>query len=181
MKTKTVIKKAGPADLVALQDLCISIYTHYFGNHWLPAGLDQYLEEQFGTRQLTFDLVQDHIDYFFIDHHSELAGFLKINYAARFDDLPQRRFCELEKMYVTPAHQGQGIGQRALNDLIDILLERGEKDLFLCVLDTNQAAISFYEKLGFTFHGKMRLKYTDFREHLKGLHRMRLLLPAAGR
>lgn len=44
--------------------------------------------------------------------------------------------------------------------------------IFLCVIDTNTAAMAFYEKLGFQYHSKTRLETPSFKEQLRGMHRM---------
>ena len=83
---------------------------------------------------------------------------------------------ELEKIYVFPKFKGLGIGKLAIKDLIKIAMQQGEKNLFLSVLDTNNNAIAFYEKLGFTFHSKTILDVPYFKAELKGMNRLILTL-----
>jgi len=54
----------------------------------------------------------------------------------------------LEDLFVDPAFRGQGVGLALLKQLARIAAERGCKRLDWNVLDWNELAISFYEKLG---------------------------------
>src|SRR5437879_11538378 len=54
----------------------------------------------------------------------------------------------LEDLFVVPEHRGKGIGQLLLATLARLAVERGCGRLEWAVLDWNQEAISFYERLG---------------------------------
>jgi GNAT superfamily N-acetyltransferase len=56
----------------------------------------------------------------------------------------------LEDLYVQPAQRGSGIGQALLARLGAIAVERGYGRFEWSVLDWNQNAIRFYEKMGAT-------------------------------
>jgi len=56
----------------------------------------------------------------------------------------------LEDLYVQPAQRGSGIGQALLSRLGAIAVERGYGRFEWSVLDWNQDAIRFYEKMGAT-------------------------------
>ncbi len=56
----------------------------------------------------------------------------------------------LEDLYVKPAHRGQGIGRAVLTRLGRLAAERGYGRFEWSVLDWNENAIRFYEKMGAT-------------------------------
>ncbi len=56
----------------------------------------------------------------------------------------------LEDLYVQPAHRGGGIGRALLLHLGALAVERGYGRFEWSVLDWNQNAIDFYEKMGAT-------------------------------
>ena len=56
----------------------------------------------------------------------------------------------LEDLFVEPAYRGQGIGFALFKRLASIARDRGCQRLEWSVLDWNEPAITFYEKLGAT-------------------------------
>lgn len=54
----------------------------------------------------------------------------------------------LEDLYVKPAHRDMGIGRALLTRVAQITVERGQGRFDWTVLDWNENAIGFYEKLG---------------------------------
>lgn len=169
------LKKAQLKDLLALQEICTQAYTQHFAHHWTDNGLELHLEYQYGTKRLTADLANKDIEYFFIQENKENTGFLKVKYQSCIE-ISKLDNCELEKIYILPKYSGQGIGKQAMSNTINSVREKGKKLLFLCVIDTNETAIAFYEKLGFKFHSTTRIEAPYFKDELRGMHRMVLAL-----
>lgn len=170
-----LLKKARLSDLQSLRKVCIAAYSLNFHHHWNPGGLEWYLEKEFGIERLTADLVNLTIEYYFIYESEIPVGFVKLR------DVPYPEYSlhdviELEKIYINPDKKGNGIGRRALAEVIELLKSRGKKVLYLSVIDTNHPAIAFYENFGFQFHSKSRLDIPLFKEELRGMNRMRLML-----
>jgi GNAT superfamily N-acetyltransferase len=62
----------------------------------------------------------------------------------------------LEDLYVQPAHRGQGIGEAMLTRLGRLAVERGYGRFEWSVLDWNENAIRFYQRMGATVMRQMR-------------------------
>jgi len=166
------LEKATLDHIPELQAICLAAYTQNFAHHWEENGLDLYLENQFGSQRLTTDVTHPNFEYYFIKEGIKSISFIKLNLAATLEGFKETTIVELEKMYVLPEMKGQGIGKKALSAIIQKIKDTGKKVFFLCVIDTNIAAIKFYEKLGFQFHSTTRLEVPFFKEELKGIHRM---------
>ena len=63
----------------------------------------------------------------------------------------------LEDLYVQPAHRGSGLGKALLQHLAALAVDRGCGRFEWCVLDWNENAIRFYEKMGATVMDDWRL------------------------
>ncbi|KPF50661.1 hypothetical protein IP87_19830 [beta proteobacterium AAP121] len=63
----------------------------------------------------------------------------------------------LEDLYVQPAHRGSGLGKALLQHLAALAVARGCGRFEWCVLDWNENAIRFYEKMGATVMTDWRL------------------------
>lgn len=167
------LKKAHLSDLHALRKICVDAYAQNFHDHWEPGGLDWYLEREFGVGRLTADLTNPNIEYYLVAELESPIGFLKLREVA-FAEYELEDVAELEKIYIIPDHKGNGVGTRVMAELIDLLSLRKKRHLYLHVIDTNNAAISFYEKIGFRFQSRTRLDIPYFKEELKGMLKMRL-------
>ena len=71
-------------------------------------------------------------------------------YFTNFSTFLSRPGLYLEDLYVQPAQRGSGIGQALLARLGAIAVERGYGRFEWSVLDWNENAIRFYEKMGAT-------------------------------
>jgi GNAT superfamily N-acetyltransferase len=63
----------------------------------------------------------------------------------------------LEDLYIQPAFRSMGIGRALLSRLGALAVERGYGRFEWCVLDWNEPAIRFYEKMGATMLPEWRL------------------------
>jgi GNAT superfamily N-acetyltransferase len=63
----------------------------------------------------------------------------------------------LEDLYVKPHQRGRGIGEALLTRLGRLAVERGYGRFEWCVLDWNEGAIRFYQRLGATMQPDWRL------------------------
>ena len=63
----------------------------------------------------------------------------------------------LEDLYVQPAHRRTGLGQALLKHLGALAVERGCGRFEWSVLDWNEDAIRFYERMGATVMGDWRI------------------------
>lgn len=166
-----VLKKASLTDIPALKEICTSAYAKNFHHHWNENGLEWYLEREFGEEKLKADLLNRHLAYYFILHHENPVGFVKIRYNAMLDEI-KNKAVELEKIYFLPQFKRMGIGSAAISEIIKSLKKKGIKTLFISVVDSNTNAITFYKKQGFTWHSNTRFDLPYFKEELKGMHRM---------
>jgi GNAT superfamily N-acetyltransferase len=67
-----------------------------------------------------------------------------------FSTFLARRGLYLEDLYVQPSQRGTGLGTRMLRQLAALAVERQGGRFEWTVLDWNQPAINFYEKMGAT-------------------------------
>ena len=99
------------------------------------------------------------------------AGFVKMLFNVANDWFDETS-CELEKIYILPEYKNQGLGAFAIQEVSQKAQVLQQKTLYLHVLDSNQEAIKFYEKLGFQSHGKHHLTVPNFKENLRGMLRL---------
>jgi ribosomal protein S18 acetylase RimI-like enzyme len=69
------------------------------------------------------------------------------------DELDTSR-AHLLSMWVTPSHRRLGIGRSLVEAILDWAGNQGVRTLLLQVTSNNDAAITFYRRLGFTMTGR---------------------------
>lgn len=83
-----------------------------------------------------------------------IIGFLTIT-VARDDDLNES-FYEIVGLYLVPEHIGAGYGKQTMDWIKKEIKSRGYDKISLWVLEENNRARRFYEKLGFKADGKIK-------------------------
>ncbi|SEB45233.1 Acetyltransferase (GNAT) family protein [Tenacibaculum sp. MAR_2009_124] len=172
-----ILKSITTNDISELQKIYVKAYSSVFSNHWIEDGMEQYLHKEAGYIGLKSDIEGvDHL-FYFIQHNGANVGFIKLNNFIK-DHITSKsnHDSELEKIYMLPEYSGKGIGKQAMKELIGLIRNLGKKQFFLSVVESNDDAIGFYEKLGFEFHSKTRIDEPGFKEELRGMDRMVLKL-----
>ena len=77
-----------------------------------------------------------------------------IGIAGSYLDHDEPTRAHLISMATAPTHRNQGIGRLLVNQIIDWARQRNAHTLQLMVTSSNESAIAFYQRLGFTFTGR---------------------------
>ena len=89
------------------------------------------------------------------EHDAQLIGFAL--FFTSFSTFLGKPGLYLEDLYVQPAHRGAGVGRARLMRLAALANERGHGRFEWSVLDWNEGAIRFYQRLGATLLPDWRL------------------------
>lgn len=137
-------------ELSSLQSFAASTFEYAFAAHNTPEDLQEYMTEAFSTHQMAAELDHPEVYYYFARIGTLIAGYIKLNGTTAQKDLQDPDALELERIYVAPEFQNQGIGKYLLEKSVDLAREAGKKYLWLGVWDQNHGAIRFYQRHGFT-------------------------------
>lgn len=83
--------------------------------------------------------------------HSDLAGVAELSFG-----FPEPDSAYLGLMVLAPARRGRGLGRAFLQHLETLARNRGSSQLFLAVLEENQAGRAFWQAQGFAETGLIR-------------------------
>lgn len=168
-----------PGDLRVLHQISGDAYSLNFGHHWLEGGLEEYVRKVYGEAALAADLAEPSIRYYVAFANGQPLAFMKLNLRSNLLDADPEKGIKLENLYVLPSCKGSGIGRLLMDRAFRIADQLVKEVFWLEVIDTNTAAIAFYEKAGFRRHSLTRVGYPKFREELKGMWRMEKKLPGS--
>ena len=134
------IRPAAPADAEAIVGLIQELAAFEKLSHLVVVTPDLLRPQLFGEKPAAEALV------------AELDGSI-VAFALFFTNFSTflgRPGLYLEDLYVQPAHRGSGLGKALLQHLGALAVERGCGRFEWSVLDWNEHAIRFYEKMGAT-------------------------------
>ena len=82
------------------------------------------------------------------EEEGRVVGYAMVAEAGGQATLVTDRMAELESLSVLPGERGRGVGRALVDAAYELLRERGIADLMLYVMDGNESALAFYERLG---------------------------------
>jgi GNAT superfamily N-acetyltransferase len=135
------IRAAKPADVGAIFSLMLELAEFEKLTHLFVATEAGVHDALFGARPASEAMVAQEED-------GSIVGYAL--YFHNFSTFLGRRGLYLEDLYVQPSQRGTGLGTRLLRQLAALAVERQCGRFEWTVLDWNQPAIDFYEKLGAT-------------------------------
>ena len=134
-----MLRKAGNMDISRIAEILIftkrTTYRSIFKNDNVSFNEMQVLNE---IEKLSQPSALDNI-YVYDD------GIVKAT--VKIEDVGEKT--KVSEFFVDPFFQGEGIGTKILNNVIE-----KSKEVFLYVLDKNERAIRFYVKMGFKYTGE---------------------------
>ena len=86
----------------------------------------------------------------------EQGKILGYAYASRPFPRAAYSWCAEPSIYLTPSAQGKGIGRKLYLALEELLKIQGCRMLYALITGENLGSVSFHEKLGYTFAGKLQ-------------------------
>ena len=135
-----LIRPAKPADVPVIADLIRGLARFEKLEDQVALTDELLAEGLFGPRPYAESVLAE------VEGHP--AGFALFFHS--FSTFLARPGLYLEDLFVLPERRGQGIGRALLAHLARLAVERGCGRMEWAVLDWNQEAISFYERLGAT-------------------------------
>ena len=145
--TAPLLRAATPADLTSIVGLIreLAVYEHL--EHLMVTTPDSLHPHLFGPRPAA-ECVVGEVD-------GTVVAFAL--FFTTFSTFLGKPSLYLEDLYVQPAHRGSGLGKALLQHLGGLAVERGCGRFEWCVLDWNESAIRFYERMGATVLPDWRL------------------------
>lgn len=127
-------------ELLILEDLAKAIwrecYTSLLGDEQV-----EYMIENFQSKEAFLSQLDNGYEYYFLESCGNTIGYMGICQEV------SRLF--LSKLYLIGAQHRRGLGQKALQKLREIAIERNLSEIYLTVNKGNEKAIKAYERFGF--------------------------------
>ena len=144
-----VIRRAAPADALALAELAVRTYTDTFGAHTADDDLALFLRTAYGPQQQGEEIADPAVDVFVADEDGTMAGFAQVRAGAAPDCVTDDAPIELWRFYVDRPWHGRGVAHALMDAVEQAARSRGATSLWLSVWEHNGRAQGYYAKAGF--------------------------------
>ena len=130
-------------------------FTETFGHFFRdPQDLRDYYDRTFSVQKIE-DGIGKPTNIFWIAFVGRLpVGYAKLKLHSNSDFIESTDVCQLQKIYVLKDFLSMGIGFELQDSLLKKAKELNFVDVWLSVLNSNERAISFYQKTGFKTIGR---------------------------
>jgi len=154
-----VIRKAKLKDAEFIALLARTTFTETFGHYFRDhQDLLDYYDKTFSVSKIR-DSLEKKNNIFWISFFDELpVGYAKLKIFSRSDFINSDNVSQLQKIYVLKDFLSKKIGYEMQAEMFEETIKIGNKYIWLSVLESNERAISFYIKNGFTEIGRHSFK-----------------------
>ncbi len=150
---KIQISKANHSDLDTIERIARQTFIETYAKMNSNANMEMYLNKAFNQKKLENELVNPESTFYLVKSAKKVIGYLKINEGNAQTEFADLESIEIERIYISKIHQGQGLGRVLIEKAIDLAKFKGKSNIWLGVWRQNRNAIQFYEKLGFEKSG----------------------------
>lgn len=132
-----IIRKAKSSDFSIIADIHIESWRSAYSNVLPPDFLNTEIVPSFEKHWGSVEVQND--DVVFVAEEKEIIGFIAV-------------WCRpipfIDNLHVKPSHRSHYVGTALMKAVAETLLRKGHRTAYLWVFQSNEKAISFYEKLG---------------------------------
>ena len=154
-----------------LSRLMRRIYPPVYQHLWKDGG-EWYVKHLYSKEHLEKEITDPNSRYYFVDYQNETVGILRLLVHAALPGIAGTQATQLQRVYLDPVVQGKGLGKALLQWCADRFCGDGKFPLWLEVMDTQKAAIRFYEKAGFHIVGALTFPSELMFENYRGMYIM---------
>lgn len=166
------ITPCSTADIYTLQDIAIRSYNDHYLYLWFDGGA-WYVDRSFREETLRDELADPNAAFYLIYYQEELVGFLKLNLHKEFENYTAAEALELERIYLTKAASGKGIGREVVSFTKAVAAKYNKRLIWLKAMDSSRS-VDFYEQNGFVKCGTYTLPFEQMKSEYRGMYVMKL-------
>jgi ribosomal protein S18 acetylase RimI-like enzyme len=159
------IRRATPADAEALAAIGRATFSETFAHLYPPSDLQTFLAEAYGVARAQADLADPMKAAWLVEAGGEVVGHALAGPCKLPHPEAGPADGELERIYVSRALQGGGVGRRLLTETLAWLEKDGPRRLWLGVWSENLGAQRLYASHGFEVVGAYEFIVGATRDH----------------
>jgi ribosomal protein S18 acetylase RimI-like enzyme len=168
MSAAISIREINSTDASLLSAIALKAYCDHYLHLWFDNG--EWYKKRCFTKEVLEQELADANNLFYIAYGGdEPAGFLKVRINAVLETAPEKNGLELERIYLTKASCGKGIGKQLMELSFTIAHQYQKEIIWLKAMDSSAGPIAFYRQMGFEICGTSRLSFEEMKEEYRGM------------
>ncbi|WP_241523096.1 GNAT family N-acetyltransferase [Staphylococcus intermedius] len=141
------LRRVTVTEVETLQKVSIDTFLAAYQHDYDQVLFERYFAEEMSIKKLTAELEHPNMYFFFLHNEVEILGYVKVNVEAAQTVEKGIEYAELQRIYLYPDYQRQGLGQWLFDQVCDFVKnELGKSKLWLGVWEENTPALNFYLK-----------------------------------
>lgn len=156
-------------DQPQLMALMECIYPPAYKHLWKNQDCSFYLNHFYSFQNLKDELSEKDSDYYFVTYNSTPIGIYRLQYNQTLGDIPEITATYLHRIYLAQEAHGKGIAKQLLDWTENHIKQKENHLIWLKAMDTQQQALRFYEKQGFSKINTTALDFELLHKNLRGM------------
>lgn len=157
------------SDVTALSALCEAVYRPYYAYLWHEGGMDWYIQKSYTPEQLTSEIADPNVAYYFVTQGAQTIGYCKFNLHSPIPSEPESNALEIQRVYFFPESIGKGAGFSVMQKALEMAKTLEKEAIWLHVMDSSIEAQAAYRRWGFVECGKTRLPFVQLKPELRDM------------
>lgn len=149
-----VIRRASPDDAAALAAVGAATFIESFGQLYVPADLQAFLEESHSVASYAKALANPDYALWIAERHGVAIGYAQAGPCGLPHADARASDGELKRLYLLKSAHNGGVGSTLLDHALAWLERGGPRTLWISVWSENFGAQRFYGRRGFAFAGE---------------------------
>ncbi len=147
------IRRAEPADLEFLRAFAEHTFRITYEAQNDPKAFNDYCAAHFTPEKMEAEFRHPYSAFYLACLNDERVAYLKLNFDQHPPEIGSERSMQVQRIYIAPAYQGQGIGRQLLDFAQQCALAADLDWVWLSVWKKAPATVAFYEHCGFEICG----------------------------
>jgi len=153
------LKECTTEDIDTLIHIASQAYREHYQYLWKDKG-EQYIKDSYNRAAFATEIADENTAVYLTQVDNEDYGFFKVNLKAPINEYAANEALEIQRIYFIKKATGKGLGKAVMKRIELYAKKLNRKIVWLKAMDSS-AAVSFYEKCGYTISGETRLNVEE--------------------
>lgn len=167
LKSNLLLRQSTKKDIPWITAFMQQHYPPAYAYLWEDKG-DWYVETMYNAERLAREFAEPKAEFYQVMQADQCVGFCKLVEGKKPENAPAGRYFYVQRLYLSTAVQGQGIGRQVMEAVHERAKQVGCDYCWLETMEIGDAR-RFYERFGYVSIGKRRLPYQGMVEETRGL------------